>query len=124
MATPTVLTARGTNFQSLEGFQTASSDNSNAYAFISGSDVVPVIPGAAARDWERMNNVRSRSFRILFANVGPGGTQGGDRIATEIQGPKGNWGIWLGMSLYYLDQASAGIVKLGDFILGNRFKER
>jgi hypothetical protein len=124
MATPTVLTARGTNFQSLEGFQTGSSDNSNAYAFISGADIVPVVPGAAARDWERMNNVRGTSFRILFANVGAGGAQSGDRIALETQGAKGNWGIWLGMSLYYLDQNSAGIVKLGDFILGNRFKER
>ncbi|MCI0691622.1 hypothetical protein L0337_06390 [candidate division KSB1 bacterium] len=124
MATPAVLTARGTVFQSLEGYQAASADNSNAYAFISGADVIPVIAGAAARDWERMNNSRPTSLRILFANVGAGGAQGGDRIATEAQGAKGNWGVWLGMSLFYLDQTSTGIVKLGDFILGNRFKER
>ncbi len=124
MATPTVLTQRGTVFQSLEGFQTASGDNSDAYAFISGADVIPVITGAAARDWERMNNSRPKSLRILFANVGAGGAQGGDRVATEVQGDKGNWGVWLGMSLFYLDQTSTGIVKLGDFILGNRFKEQ
>jgi hypothetical protein len=124
MATPTVLTQRGTVFQSLEGFQTASGDNSDAYAFITGADVISVISGAAARDWERMNNLRPKSLRILFANVGTGGAQGGDRIATEVQGDKGNWGVWLGMSLFYLDQNSTGVVKLGDFILGNRFKER
>lgn len=125
MATPTVLAQRGTVFQSLQGFQTASSDNSDAYAFIAGVDVIPVISGAAARDWERMDNSRPKSLRILFANVGTGGAQGGDRIATEAQGAKGNWGVWLGMSLFYLDQSSTGIVKLGDFILGNnRFKER
>jgi hypothetical protein len=119
-----VLTQRGTIFQSLEGFKSTSGDNSDAYSFIAGADVIPVIAGAAARDWERMNNVRPRSLRILFANVGANGTQGGDRIALEAQGPKGNWGIWLGMSLHYLDQSSTGIVKLGDFILGNRFREQ
>jgi hypothetical protein len=124
MATPTVLTQRGTVFQSLQGFPSASSDNSDAYAFVSGADVIPVIAGAAARDWERMDNSRPKSLRILFANVGTAGTQGGDRIATEVLGDKGNWGVWLGMSLFYLDQASPGIAKLGDFILGNRFKEQ
>jgi hypothetical protein len=114
---------RGTRFKSLEGFQTAGGDNSNAYASISGADIVPVIPGAAARDWERLGNTRPRSLRILFANVDAGGTADKDRIAIETQGAKGNWGIWLGMSLFYLDQTSTGIVKLGDFILGNRFNE-
>ncbi|MGH7597872.1 MAG: hypothetical protein ACREOI_16105, partial [bacterium] len=115
---------RGTRFKSLEGFPAAAGENSNAYAFISGADIVPVIPGAAARDWERLGNTRPGSLRILFANVDAGGTSGGDRIAVEAQGTKGNWGVWLGMSLFYLDQASTGIVKLGDFILGNRFKEQ
>ena len=59
----------------------------------------------------------------MFANVGPDGAYGGYRIATEVQGDKGNWGLWIGVSLCYLDQTSAGIVKLGDFVLGTRFGE-
>jgi hypothetical protein len=123
MGTPTI--GVGADFKSLEGFQTASSTNSNVYAFISGPDIIPLIPGVPARSWEITSNVTARkSLRILFANVGPAGNNQGSRIATEIEGGKGNWGIWLGMSLVYLDQASSGIVKLGDFILGSRFKER
>ncbi|MFQ5630133.1 MAG: hypothetical protein ACE5I1_15300, partial [bacterium] len=60
---------------------------------------------------------------VLFGNVFEGGSFGGFRIATETQGEKGNWGLWLGVSLFYLDQTSTGIVKLGDFILGTRFGE-
>jgi hypothetical protein len=124
LGTPTVFNGFGTDFQSLEGFQTASGNNSDAYKFITGPDVVPVVPGVAARSWEITTNVPGESFRVLFANVGPDGAFGGFRIATEIQGDKGNWGLWLGVSLFYLDQSSTGIVKLGDFILGNRFGEQ
>ena len=122
MGTPSIYNGYGTNLQSLEGFQAASGRNSDAYSFISGTDVVPVIPGITNRSWEITTNT-SQSKRILFANVFEGGSFGGYRIATEIQGEKGNWGIWIGVSLFYLDQTSSGIVKLGDFILGNRFGE-
>ena len=47
----------------------------------------------------------------------------GVRIATEYQGEKGNYALWFGVSMFYLDQTSTGIVKLGDFILGDRFGE-
>lgn len=123
LGTPSVFNGFGTDFQSLEGFQEASSRNSADYAFISGADIVPIIPGVASRSWEITSNITGVSWRILFANVGPDGAFGGFRIATEIQGEKGNYGIWLGMSMFYLDQTSSGIVKLGDFILGNRFGE-
>ena len=123
MGTPTVFNGFGTNLMNIEGFQEAGGNNSDAYKFITGADVVPVIPGITNRSWEITTNVRPRSFRILFGNTFPDGAFSGFRIATEVQGEKGNWGIWLGVSLFYLDQKSSGIVKLGDFILGNRFGE-
>jgi hypothetical protein len=123
MGTPDIFNGYGTNFLSLEGFQTAEGNNSDAYAFITGDDVVPVVPGESSRSWEITTNVTPNSYRVMFANVGPGGAYGGYRIATEVQGEKGNWGLWIGVSLCYLDQTSTGIVKLGDFVLGDRFGE-
>jgi len=115
--------SRGADFQSLEGFATASSRNSDAYSFISGADVVPIVPGVSARDWERPNNTTGAAFRILFSNVGASGSRQGQRIAAEFQGAGGSWSAWIGVSMFYLDQTSTGIVKLGDFILGDRFGE-
>jgi|GEM_PF-4002435 len=123
MGTPGIFNGYGTDFLSLEGFQTAEGNNSDAYAFITGDDVVPIIPGISGRSWEITTNSAPKSYRVMFANVGPDGAYGGYRIATEVQGDKGNWGLWIGVSLCYLDQTSAGIVKLGDFVLGTRFGE-
>jgi hypothetical protein len=123
LGTPTVFNGFGSNLMSLEGFQEASSRNSDAYAFLTGNDVVPVIPGITNRSWEITTSVSGKSFRVLFGNVFEGGSFGGFRIATETQGEKGNWGLWLGVSLFYLDQTSTGIVKFGDFVLGTRFGE-
>lgn len=123
MGTPTVFNGFGTDFQSLEGFSETSGNNSGDYAFISGADVVPVIPGAGPRTWEVTTNVAGSSLRVMFANVGADGAFGGFRIATETQGEKGNYGLWIGVSMGYLDQTSTGITKLGDFVLGERFGE-
>lgn len=123
MGTPTIFNGFGTDLMSLEGYSASSGNNSDAYSFISGPDIIPVVPDVTNRSWEITSNVAPTSFRVLRGNVYEGGAQAGNRIATEVQGEKGNWGFWLGVSLIYLDQTSTGIVKLGDFILGTRFGE-
>lgn len=123
LGTPTVFNGFGTSLMSLEGFQAAEGNNSDAFAFLTGADVVPIVPGTTNRSWEITTNVAPTSLRVLFANVFEGGSFGGFRIATETQGAKGNWGLWVGVSMGYLDQKSTGIVKFGDFVCGDRFGE-
>lgn len=123
MGTPTVFNGFGTNLASLEGFSETGGNNSGDYAFISGDDVVPVIPGVTNRSWEITTNDAPRSLRVMFGNVFEGDGFPGFRVATEVMGDKGNYGLWIGVSMGYLDQKSTGIVKLGDFVLGDRFGE-
>ncbi len=124
LGTPSIFNGFGSNFASLEGYQPADAGGniSDAYAFIIGDDLIPVIAGVTSRSWEITTNTSPRSFRVLLANTFDG-NQNRNRIATEVLGEKGNYGLWMGIALWYLDQTSTGIVKLGDFVLGTRFGE-